>query len=115
VTTAEAARHGDTVVRVFMGGRNEDRATPGYNVSHPGVAFLDVPKFLSNGTRDSIAGASASATVRQSMEQIGFRRVRLEGFDDQHLLIAEQLWMALQWFRLVPERTRAPMSAKPER
>ena len=104
MTAAEMMRQRDSVIGVFMGGCNEDRATLGYQISQPGLAFLDVPMFLSNGARDSIAGPAAGARVKQSMEQTGFKRVRLEGYDDQHRLNTNHVRLALEWFRPVPKR-----------
>jgi hypothetical protein len=99
MTAAEMMRQRDVVIGVFMGGCNEDRATLGYQISRPGDGFLGVPMFLSNGTRDPIAGALQGSTVKQSMEQTGFRKVRLESYDDQHRLDTNQLRIALEWFR----------------
>jgi hypothetical protein len=99
MTAAEMMRQRDVVIGVFMGGCNEDRATLGYQISRPGQAFLDVLMYLSNGTGDPIAGVVQGAAVKQSMEQTGFRRIRLETYDGQHRLDTNQLRMALEWFR----------------
>lgn len=104
MTAAQMVRQGDVVIGVFMGGCNDDRATDGYQVSRPGQAFLNVPFFLSNGTRDPIAGPAHAAEIKQSMERTGFRKIRLETYDDQHRLDTNQLKMALNWFRPVPKR-----------
>jgi hypothetical protein len=110
MTAAEMMRQRDTVIGVFMGGCNEDRATLGYQISQPGQAFLNVPMFLSNGARDSIAGSAAGAKVKQSMEQNGFRNVRLEIYDDQHRLNTNHVRMALEWFRPLSKRaTSVPL------
>lgn len=104
MTAAQMMRQRDVVIGVFMGGCNEDRATAGYNVSRPGNAFLDLPMFLSNGTRDPIADMSKGALVKQLMEQTGFRNVRLESYDGGHRLDTNQLRQALEWFRPPPKR-----------
>jgi predicted esterase len=100
---AEMMRQGDSVIGVFMGGCNEDRATLGYQISNPGAGFLNLPMFLSNGTRDAIAGPSHAQTVRLSMEQTGFRKIRAETYNEGHKLDTNHLAMALEWFRPVPK------------
>ena len=104
MTAAEMMRQRDTVVGVFMGGCNEDRATLGYQISQPGQAFLNVPMFLSNGTGDPIAGPAAGARVKLAMEQTGFTKIRLETYDDQHRLNTNHVRVALEWFRPPPRR-----------
>jgi hypothetical protein len=104
MTAAEMMRQRDTVIGVFMGGCNEDRATLGYQISQPSRAFLNVPMFLSSGTRDSIAGPAFGAKVKQSMEQTGFTKIRLEIYDDQHRLNTNHVRIALEWFRPPPKR-----------
>lgn len=99
MTAANMMHQGDNVIGVFMGGCNEDRATTGYNISHPGSAFLDVPMFLSNGLNDPIAGPQQGAKVRQLMEQTGFRKIRSETYNGQHQFDTNQLRIALEWFR----------------
>jgi predicted esterase len=103
MTAAHMMHQRDVVIGVFMGGCNEDRATAGYNVSRPGNAFLDLPMFLSNGTRDPIAGVDKGAVVKQAMEQSGFRKIRLESYDGGHRLDTNQLRQALEWFRPTPK------------
>jgi surfactin synthase thioesterase subunit len=98
MTAAQMARQGDVVIGVFMGGCNDDRATDGYRFSRPGPAFLNVPFFLSNGTRDPIAGPSQAAEIKQSLESTGFIKIRLETYDGPHRLDTNHLRMALQWF-----------------
>lgn len=99
MTGANMMHQGDNLIGVFMGGCNEDRATTGYNISRPGAAYLDVPMFLSNGSSDPIAGPQHGATVKQSMEQTGFRKIRFETFKGQHQLDTNHVRMALEWFR----------------
>ncbi len=99
MTAANLMRQGDKVIGVFMGGCNEDRALTGLELARPGPAFLDVPMFLSNGQNDPIAGPRYGATVKQSMERDGFRKIRLEIYTGQHQLDTNQLRAALQWFR----------------
>jgi len=99
MTAAEMMRQQDVVIGVFMGGCNNDRATVGFEYSRPGQGFLNVPMFLSNGTRDPIAGPAHGAEVKRLMEQTGFKRVRLEIYDDQHRLSTNHVRMALEWFR----------------
>ena len=101
MTAAQMMRQRDLVIGVFMGGCETDRATDGYLVSRPGPAFFDVPMFLSCGTRDPIAHGPE---VKQSMEQTGFRNVRVENYDGGHRLDTNQLRMALEWFRPVAKR-----------
>ncbi len=98
MTAAQMVRQGDIIIGVFMGGCNDDRATDGYRFSKPGSAFLSVPFFLSNGTRDPIAGPAQAAEIKNSMESTGFNRIRLETYDGQHQLDTNHIQMALQWF-----------------
>ncbi len=113
MVAAEMMQHGDSVIGLFMGGCNEDRATLGYQISHPGAAFLNVPMFLSNGSRDPIAGPSPAQVVKQSMEQTGFRRIRTETYDEGHKLDTNTLAMALEWFRPVPKVQPQRVVTKP--
>ena len=99
MTSADLVAARDNVIGVFMGGCNEDRATVGYQISKPGPAFLEMPMFLSNGLNDPIANPQHGATVKQSMEQNGFRKIRLEAHPGQHQLDTNHLRLALQWFR----------------
>ena len=110
MTAAEMMRQRDTVIGVFMGGCNEDRATLGYQISNPGAAFLNVPMFLSNGTRDPIAGPAFGAKVKALMEQTGFTRIRLETSDDQHRLNTNHVRMALEWFQ--PPQKRSSVTSR---
>ena len=102
MTAANMMRQQDTVIGVFMGGCNEDRATTGLELSRPGPKFLDVPMFLSNGRQDSIAGPAEGQKVKALMEQTGFRNVRLEIYNGPHRLDTNQLRAALEWFRPKP-------------
>ena len=104
MTAANMTRQRDQVIGVFMGGDNEDRATTGLEVSWPGEKFLDVPMFISSGTRDPIAGPAFAMRVRDSMLQSGFRNVRLETYDGDHRLNTNHLRIALEWFRPPPKR-----------
>ena len=107
MTAANMMRQQDTVIGVFMGGCNEDRATTGLEISKPGPKFLDVPMFLSNGRRDSIAGPDQGQKVRLSMEQTGFRKIRMENYDEGHRLDTNQVKAALEWFRPAPRAVAA--------
>ena len=102
MTAANLTRQHDPVLGGFMGGCNEDRATVGLYVARPGESFLDVPMFLSNGRNDPIAGLSSGLQVKQSMEQVGFRNVRLQSHAGGHQLDTNDLRAALQWFRPRP-------------
>jgi predicted esterase len=102
MTAADLVAARDNVIGVFMSGCNRDHATQGYRVSNPGPAFLDIPMFLSNGIGDPIANPQHGATVKQSLEQNGFRKVRLEAHPGQHQLDTNHLRVALQWFRPPP-------------
>ncbi len=102
MTAAQMMRQSDVVIGVFMGGCNEDRVTLGYQISRPGAKFLDVPMFLSNGRRDPIAGPQPAQFVKASMEQTGFRKVRLETYDGEHRLDTNHVRQALEWFRPRP-------------
>lgn len=105
MTAAEMVRQRDLIVGVFMGGCNEDRASLGFQISRPGGAFLNVPMFLSNGTRDPIAGPAYGASVKESMQQTGFTKIRLETYDGQHRLDTNQLRLALEWFHPMSKRS----------
>ena len=91
-------RDGYRVIGIFMGGCNEDRATLGFQLFQPGLGFKNVPLFLSNGASDPIANPSHGAAVRDSMQQNGFTRVRLETHEGAHGLKSEHLRTALSWF-----------------
>ena len=87
------------VAGIFMAGCNEDHATAGLRLYQPGERFKAVPIFLSNGTRDPIAGPEQQADVKQSLQREGFKNVRTETFDGSHRLNSDQLKLALTWFR----------------
>ncbi|HEY0549137.1 MAG TPA: hypothetical protein VGF13_06010 [Verrucomicrobiae bacterium] len=106
MTAADLAAARDNVIGIFMSGCNTDRATDGFYVSKPSLAFFDVPVFLSNGVGDPIANPQHGAIVKQSMEQNGFRKVRLEAHPGQHQLDTNHLRLALQWFRPAPGQPR---------
>jgi predicted esterase len=99
MTAANMMRQQDIVIGVFMGGCNEDRATTGFHLAKPGAGFLNIPLFLSNGTRDPIANPSHGLTVKESMERTGFRHIRLESYDGEHRLNTNHVRVALEWFR----------------
>lgn len=86
------------LVGVFMGGCNEDAATPGLKLFGAGSEYLVTPMFLSNGNRDNIAGPQHGANVRAALERNGFRKVRAEIYDGAHRPDETQLRMALEWF-----------------
>jgi hypothetical protein len=97
------------VAGLFMGGCNEDRATTGLLVHHPGDAYKRVPIFLSSGSTDAIASPQQHAAVKQAMERSGFNNVRLESYSGGHRLDNTQLRQALNWF-VKPSANRRPVS-----
>jgi hypothetical protein len=97
------------VVGLFMGGCNEDRATTGFLVLHPGDGFKRVPIFLSSGSSDPIASPQQAAAVKQAMERSGFTNVRLESYRGGHRLDNAQLKQALNWF-VQPSANKRPAS-----
>lgn len=83
----------------FLSGINEDRLSEGYRTYQPGRGFLEVPVWLSSGSRDSVATPQSHNIVKTSLERTGFKRVRLEGFDGSHELKMSEVRRALRWFR----------------
>ncbi len=83
---------------VFMGGCNEDRASTGLLLFHPGPGYLKVPMFLSNGERDPIAGPTSAAAVKASLQRSGFVQIRAETYWGNHRLHPDHVRQALQWF-----------------
>jgi hypothetical protein len=83
----------------FLSGINEDRLSEGFRTYQPGRGFLEVPVWLSSGSDDSVATASAHTSVKASLESTGFKRVRLEQFAGGHVLKKSEVRRALQWFR----------------
>jgi hypothetical protein len=104
---AAMTHEGWRVVGVFMGGCNEDRATPGLQLFQPGERFKQVPFFLSNGTSDPIANPQHAAAVVESMRRSGFRILRLENYEGGHRLNNDHLAEALRWFGQ-PAALRSP-------
>ncbi len=104
MTAADLVAARDNVIGVFMGGCERDRASDGYHVSNPGPTFLNVPFFVSNGAKDPITGPRQGTDTRQSMEQTGFRKIRLEIYQGQHQLDTNHLRLALQWFRPIEKK-----------
>ena len=91
------------VIGIFMGGCNEDRVSLGIKLYAPSDLFKSVPIFLSCGLQDPIAGPTPTAGVKQSLEQSGFRLIRMESYPGGHRLDPDQLKLALKWF-LQPRR-----------
>jgi len=96
---AAMMRENYRVIGIFMGGCNEDWATVGLKLFQPGERFKRVPIFLSSGSRDPIAGPQQTTPVQRSLRYTGFERIRLETYDGEHRLDAEQLKLALEWFK----------------
>lgn len=90
---------GYKVVGIFMGGCNQDTATPGFLLYQPGPGFKRIPIFLSSGASDTIATPEHNALVKQSLERGGFLSVRLESYSGGHQLNPEHLKAGLNWFR----------------
>ena len=83
----------------FLSGINEDRLGEAYKTYQPGAGFLEVPVWLSSGSRDPIATPQAHNLVKASLDRAGFKRVRLEQFTGGHQLKLSEIRRALQWFR----------------
>jgi hypothetical protein len=83
----------------FLSGINEDRLGEAYRTYQPGRGFLEIPVWLSSGTRDTVATPQSHGRVQVSLERIGFKRVRLERFDGTHQLKMSEVQRALRWFR----------------
>jgi len=83
----------------FLSGINEDRLGEAYKTYHPGAGLLEVPVWLSSGSRDPIATPQAHNLVKASLDRTGFKRVRLEQFTGGHQLKLSEIRRALQWFR----------------
>ncbi|MEO8426758.1 MAG: hypothetical protein ABI651_06560 [Verrucomicrobiota bacterium] len=86
------------VIGMFMGGCNEDLASLGLKISQPGEQFKQVPIFLSSGLTDPIATPEQHATVKHSMHQTGFEKIRLENYEGGHRPDNQTLDLALAWF-----------------
>jgi surfactin synthase thioesterase subunit len=83
----------------FLCGINDDRLSWSYREYHPDPSLLDVPIWLSSGIRDRIATTGAHEHVKLSLQQTGFRRVRVELFDGGHQVKPGEVVRALKWFR----------------
>src|SRR4051794_3521882 len=83
----------------FLSGINEDRLGEAYKTYHPGGGLLEVPVWLSSGSRDPIATPQAHNLVKASLDRTGFKRVRLEQFTGGHQLKMSEVRRALEWFR----------------
>ncbi|HKP93668.1 MAG TPA: hypothetical protein VJS88_07210 [Chthoniobacterales bacterium] len=83
----------------FLSGINEDRLSESYRAYQPGRGLLEVPVWLSSGSRDTVATPVAHNLVKASLDRTGFKRVRLEQFDGGHQLKMSEVRRALQWFR----------------
>jgi hypothetical protein len=90
---------GNRVIGIYLTGINQDRLSDGYRQFQPGPAFLNTPIFVSSGKRDNIAKLDDQYRVKASMEQTGFRRVRLETFSEGHVVETTRTREALRWFR----------------
>lgn len=93
------------VIGMFMGGCNEDMATRGIDQYKPSRwTFLKVPIFLSNGEGDNVATVEAGRRVRDSMNDRGFKNIRVETCPGGHDPYPAHMSEALAWF----EETEAP-------
>ncbi len=92
---------GVRLVGVFLTGINEDTLSPAVHLQRPPDSFFDVPIYLSSGWTDRTATPNHHAQVESSMLKTGFRRVRLEQFNADHVIKLSQLREALRWFRRV--------------
>ena len=111
MTAAEMMRQRDVVIGVFMGGCNEDRASLGYEISRPGQGFLSVPMFLSNGTRDSIAGPLYGARVNNRWSKPASRRFaskRMTTSTGSALITSASLSIGFDHHQNVPAESRQP-------
>ena len=85
----------------FLCGINDDRLSAAYREFHPPSTFLDVPVWLSSGISDPIAPPAKHEHVKLSLQQTGFRQVRVETFDGGHEIKPGEVKRALHWFRQV--------------
>jgi hypothetical protein len=83
----------------FLAGINEDRLGEAYKTYHPSPDFLNTPIWLSSGLSDRIAPPGKQEHVKLSLEQTGFRHVRMEAFNGGHEVAPADVQEALRWFR----------------
>lgn len=94
-----AAKTQHQVIGMLMGGCNQDTASESLRDDHPPFgAFVNIPIFLSSGTKDKIATPESHQAVRNSMKASGFNKVRLESYDGAHDVYSPHTTEALSWF-----------------
>jgi hypothetical protein len=91
-------RTGHPVIGMWMGGCNQDMATPGSHFYSPGAGFKHVPIFLSSGKSDNVATPQHHRQVQHALKASGFSKVRLESYDGGHKLDESQASNGLAWF-----------------
>lgn len=88
------------LVGLFMASCNEDTASEAAKIYFPATRFKATPIFLSSGTENQAATPLQMEEVRDSLEDHGFKKIRLERFKGSHHLDQRHLRMALKWFLL---------------
>ena len=94
---ADLAREHHRVIGMLMMGCNQDMATVAYRKGGA-VTLLNAAVFISSGKSDTIATPAQAATVKNSLQGTGFRKVRLESFDGAHDIYQAHISEALRWF-----------------
>lgn len=94
------AQRNYNLVGVFLASCNEDTASAAAKLYHPATRFKATPIFLSSGRKNEAATPAQMLEVKESMEDHGFKKIRLESFQGSHHLDQRHLRTALKWFLL---------------
>jgi len=94
------AQRNYNLVGVFLASCNEDTASESAKLYHPATRFKAAPFFLSSGRENEAATPAQMLEVKESMEDHGFSKIRLESFKGSHHLDQRHLRTALKWFLL---------------
>ena len=87
------------LIGMWMGGCNDDMASKGLALYRPSrQRFIKVPIFLSTGDTDPLANPEKTERVRRSMDQSGFKTIRVETYSGAHSVHSPHIADGLRWF-----------------
>jgi pimeloyl-ACP methyl ester carboxylesterase len=90
---------GCRICGLYLSGMNEDVLSVSYRRSGIGREFLKTPIFISSGAKDTIAPLERARSVTLSIQNTGFKSVRLRAFSGGHAVKNDHTVEALRWFR----------------
>jgi len=107
---AAFASQNRAIMGVYLAGINQNTLVSGaHQFKVLSEAFRGIPVFLQSGEKDEVSTPSDHRGVRDELRRAGFRNIRIEYFRGGHVVDAQLLGTALEWFR---EIAAQPAEAK---